>query len=64
MEAVTTPAPDKTWSYTVIRTTLYDLIKAINAEAKPGEEDLVVPIVVHLLDASRVTLPRRPEHYN
>ena len=36
---------------TVIYTTLYDLIAAINEEIEPGEEACVIPIVVHLLRA-------------
>jgi len=36
---------------TVVYTTLYDLIAAVNAEVEPGEEACVVPIVAHLLRA-------------
>jgi hypothetical protein len=36
---------------TVVYTTLYDLIAAVDAAISPGEEDLVAPIVVDLLRA-------------
>ena len=35
----------------VVYTTLYDLIAAVDAEVKPGEEACVAPIVAHLLRA-------------
>ena len=34
---------------TVVYTTLYDLIAAVDAEVEPGEEACVAPIVAHLL---------------
>ena len=37
----------------VVSTTLYDLIAAVNAAIAPGEEDLTIPIVAHLLQAGR-----------
>lgn len=40
----------------VVSTTLYDLIAAVNEAIAPGEEDLTVPIVVHLLRAGRARL--------
>jgi hypothetical protein len=39
----------------LIRTTLYDLIAAINAEVGADEEDLVVALVVQLVRARRLT---------
>lgn len=36
-------------AHTVVYTTLYDLIAAVNEVIEPGEEDCVVPIVAHLL---------------
>jgi len=36
---------------TVVYTTLYDLIAAVDAEVEPGEEACVAPIVAHLLRA-------------
>jgi hypothetical protein len=36
---------------TVVYTTLYDLIAAVGAAIAPGEEDVVAPIVAHLLRA-------------
>jgi hypothetical protein len=41
---------------TVVSTTLYDLIAAVGDAIEPGEEDLVVPIVAHLLRAGRAHL--------
>jgi hypothetical protein len=38
-----------------IRTTLYDLIAAINEVIGPDEEDLVPAVVAHLLRTYRVT---------
>jgi len=38
-----------------IRTTLYDLIVAINEVIGPDEEDLVPAVVAHLLRTYRVT---------
>jgi len=32
-----------------IETTLYDVIEAVSDQARPGEEHLVAPAVVHLL---------------
>jgi hypothetical protein len=37
-----------------ITTTLYDLIAALQEVAEPGEEGLVVPIVVSMLRAGRI----------
>ena len=42
----------------VVYTTLYDLIAAVNEAIAPGEEDLVAPIVAHLLRAGRARLLR------
>jgi len=42
----------------VVSTTLYDLIAAVNEAIAPGEEDLTVPIVAHLLRAGRARLLR------
>ena len=38
----------------VVYTTLYDLIAAVDEAIEPGEEDLVAPIVAHVLRAGRV----------
>ena len=37
----------------VVYTTLYDLIAAVGDAVEPGEEDLVAPIVAHVLRAGR-----------
>ena len=38
---------------TVVSTTLYDLIAAVDEAIEPGAEDFVTPIVAHLLRAGR-----------
>ena len=38
---------------TVVYTTLYDLIAAVDEAIEPGEEDVVTPIVAHMLRAGR-----------
>lgn len=58
MHTLIAPLPDATQPSVVIKTTLYDLIEALNAALQPGKEDLVVPIAMHLLDNSRVTFSR------
>jgi len=40
-------------THTVVFTTLYDLIAAVDDAVEPGEEDVVAPIVAHLLRAGR-----------
>lgn len=37
-----------------IRTTLYELIEAIGEEVPPGEERLVVDIVLHMLITGQI----------
>jgi hypothetical protein len=39
----------------IIRTTLYDLIAAINAEVGADEDDLVIALVIHLLKTHWLT---------
>jgi hypothetical protein len=39
----------------IIRTTLYDLIAALNAEVDGDEDDLVIAGVMHLLNTHRLT---------
>lgn len=51
----------------IIRTTLYDLIAALNAEVDADEDDLVIAGVMHLLNTHRLTYsyaskPRRVGH--
>jgi|GEM_PF-4285026 len=43
---------------TVVYTTLYDLIAAVDAEVEPGEEACVAPIVAHLLRAGHAQFLR------
>jgi hypothetical protein len=42
----------------VLPTTLYDLMSALQDEIEPGEEDLVVRAIVHLLHTGRITFRR------
>ena len=61
MHAVTSDrmAPERAGATrTVVYTTLYDLITAVDAAIEPGEEDCVAPIVVHLLRAGRARFLR------
>jgi hypothetical protein len=39
----------------ILHTTLYDLMMTIYDALEPGEEALVVPIVLHLLHTGRIT---------
>lgn len=64
MNTFTAPLAGETQAPTVIETTLYDLIEAVNAVMQPGEEELVVPTVMHLLDTSHVTFSHRSASYN
>jgi hypothetical protein len=40
--------------------TLYDLIDAISDEVKPGEDQLVVEVVLHLRESGRIKLLSMP----
>ncbi len=46
--------PNKTRPYPTIRTTLYDLMAAINAKADPDDKYLAVATVVYLLSTGQV----------
>lgn len=50
--------------HSTIRTTLYDLIEAINTEVGPEEEHLVVATLAHLLGSGRLTFLGGLEHNN
>jgi hypothetical protein len=55
---------DPTWEYatsSAIRTTLYDVIGAIQDEAGPADDELVVASVIHLLRSGRITFLRPAE---
>ena len=39
----------------ILHTTLYDLMMAMYETLEPGEEELVVPTVLHLLQTGRIT---------
>jgi hypothetical protein len=42
----------------IIHTTLYDLMSALQDAAEPGDEELVVTSVMHLLRSGRLTFLR------
>jgi hypothetical protein len=54
ISAPSAPVPKRPRSL-IIRTTLYDLIAAINAEVGADEEDLAIAPVEHLLTTHRLT---------
>ena len=64
MESTAAPLPSETRPYPAIRTTLYDLIAAINVKADPEDEHLVVATVVYLLDTGQVTFLGKVESNN
>jgi hypothetical protein len=45
-------------SAAAIQTTLYDLMYALQDAAEPGDEDLVITAVLHLLRSGRLTFLR------
>jgi len=49
------------WKSTTVKTTLCELIEAINEELQPGEEHLVSTIVLHLLDTGNIKFLGDPE---
>jgi pyruvate/2-oxoglutarate dehydrogenase complex dihydrolipoamide acyltransferase (E2) component len=55
---------DATQTDEIIKTTLYDLIAAINSEVDPTEDYLVVATVMHLLQTGRIRLLRESAHVN
>ena len=64
MEAMTqtiSTAKPAHWKSTIIKTTLCELIEAINEELQPGEEHLVSTIVLHLLDTGKIKFTGDPE---
>lgn len=48
-------------SESVVYTTLYDLVAAVNDAIAPGEEACVTPIVAHLLRAGQARFLRHVE---
>lgn len=54
--------PDEKTEHRSIRTTLYDLIEAINGEVEPEEEGLVITTMLHLLYTGRVRFLREVEN--
>lgn len=41
------------WRSGIVKTSLYELVEALNAVVDTEEEDLVVPMVIHLLQTGR-----------
>ena len=52
-QSIPTQVPEDT-EPTTVATTLYELVEAISAEVEPGEDDLIIATVVHLLNSGRV----------
>ena len=50
-------------SSTTIETTLYDLVTVLSEELEADEEELVVPIVVHLLNSGRIKFADGQQQY-
>ena len=50
-------------SSSAIQTTLYDLLAALHAEVEPGEDAVVIAVVVHLLQTHRVICTSDWERY-
>jgi hypothetical protein len=48
----------------IIKTTLYDLLEAINSEVSPEEDALVIATVMDLFKSGRVRFIGIQEHYN
>ncbi len=55
MNMTAAPSPDASRPYARIRTTLYDLMAAINTAVGPENEQAVVAIVVRLLSTGQIT---------
>lgn len=54
--STTSAAPmDAPRSSSTVRTTLYDLIAAINAQADPEDEHAAVATILHMLDTGQIT---------
>jgi hypothetical protein len=54
--STTSAAPlDAPRPFSTIRTTLYDLIAALNAQADPDDEHAAVATIVHMLDTGQIT---------
>ena len=64
MNMTAAPSPDASRPSPTIRTTLYDLMAAINAAVGPENEEAVVAIVVHLLGTGQITFLRELESSN
>ena len=47
----------------MVETTLYDLISALSTEMGAGQEELVIPIVVDLLNSGRIKFVEGPRQY-
>jgi hypothetical protein len=64
MSTVVHPAQQAAKPHETIKTTLYDLIAAINSEVDPADDHLVVATVMHLLNTGRVRFLPEAAHVN
>ncbi len=55
--------PKDVQNSTMVETTLYDLISALSTEMGAGQEELVIPIVVDLLNSGRIKFVEGPRQY-
>jgi hypothetical protein len=55
---------DREHESVIIRTTLYDLIEAMNSQVPPEEDALVVAAVVDLFKSGRARFVSDQDHYN
>lgn len=55
MSTTSAASLDAPRSSSTVRTTLYDLIAAINAQADPDDEYAAVATVVYMLDTGQIT---------
>jgi predicted DNA-binding protein len=56
MDGVFSPAERIHLELSTTKTTLYELIDAINAEVQPGEDQLVAEVVLHLIETGQAQL--------
>ena len=52
--------PEEPVTKTLITTTLYDLIAALNVDVDQDEDELITAAVVHLIKAGRLTFRGNP----
>ena len=64
MSPATEPLTAESRSRVTIRTSLYELIDALNAVVEPGEAEMVAVIVKHWLETGRITFLGTLGHRN